>query len=74
MNLKEILNENIIDLSVDGSTKDEVLHNMAKLLLENEYIDNEDEFVKGIYEREAEGPTGMGQGRYADKFEQGGVW
>lgn len=62
MNLKEILNENIIDLSVEGSTKDEVLHNMAKLLLENEYIDDADEFVKGIYEREAEGPTGMGSG------------
>ena len=62
MNLKEILNENIIDLSVEGNSKDEVLHNMAKLLLKNEYIDNEDEFVKGIYEREAEGPTGMGQG------------
>ena len=35
MNLREILNEDIIDLEVEGTTKDEVLHNMATLLLNN---------------------------------------
>ena len=38
MNLREILNEDIIDLEVDGTTKDEVLHNMATLLLKSPYL------------------------------------
>lgn len=60
MNLKDILNEKIIDLKVPGTTKDEVIHNMASLLLDNGYIDDIEQFVKDIYVREAEGPTGMG--------------
>ena len=60
MNLREILNEDIIDLEVEGTTKDEVLHNMATLLLNNGYINDVEQFVKDIYVREAEGPTGMG--------------
>ncbi len=60
MPLIDILNTDIIDLEVQGTTKDEVLHNMANTLLKNGYINDVDVFVKDIYEREAEGPTGMG--------------
>ena len=60
MPLNDILNTDIIDLEVQGTTKDEVLHNMANVLLKNGYINDVDVFVKDIYEREAEGPTGMG--------------
>ncbi|MBQ1522337.1 MAG: PTS sugar transporter subunit IIA [Erysipelotrichaceae bacterium] len=60
MPLIDILNTDIIDLEVQGTTKDEVLHNMANVLLNNGYINDVDVFVKDIYEREAEGPTGMG--------------
>ena len=62
MDLSSILNPAIIDLSVEGTTKDEVLRNLAALLLKNGYIDNVEQFVSDIYEREAEGPTGMGEG------------
>lgn len=60
MALIDILNEDIIDLEVEGTTKDEVLRNLAKDLLNNDYINDVEQFVKDIYEREAEGPTGMG--------------
>ena len=60
MPLIDILNTDIIDLEVQGTNKDEVLHNMANILLNNGYINDVDVFVKDIYEREAEGPTGMG--------------
>ncbi|MBR0474295.1 MAG: PTS sugar transporter subunit IIA [Erysipelotrichaceae bacterium] len=60
MPLIDILNTDIIDLEVQGTTKDEVLHYMANVLLKNGYINDVDVFVKDIYEREAEGPTGMG--------------
>ena len=62
MPLNEILNPDIIDLEVQGETKDEVLRYMAGVLLKNGYINDVETFVKDIYEREAEGPTGMGSG------------
>ena len=62
MPLNDILNPDIIDLSVEGTTKDEVLRCMAATLLEHGYINDAEVFVRDIYEREAEGPTGMGAG------------
>ena len=62
MDLSSILNPGIIELSVEGTTKDEVLRNLAAVLLKNGYIDDVEQFVSDIYEREAEGPTGMGEG------------
>ena len=62
MDLSSILNPAIIDLSVEGTTKDDVLRNLAAVLLKNGYIDDVEQFVSDIYEREAEGPTGMGEG------------
>lgn len=62
MDLSSILNPAIIDLSVEGTTKNEVLRNLAQVLLRNGYIDDVEQFVSDIYEREAEGPTGMGAG------------
>ena len=60
MELKEILDEKIIDLELEGTTKDETLRNLSKRLLQAGYISDVDQFVKDIYVREAEGPTGMG--------------
>lgn len=60
MDLRDILNTDIIDLHVEGNDKKEVLTNLAGVLLKNGYIDNVDQFVSDIYVREAEGPTGMG--------------
>lgn len=62
MELSEILDPAIIDLAVEGETKDEVLRALAGRLLENGYIDDVSQFVSDIYLREAEGPTGMGEG------------
>ena len=60
--LNTIIDPAIIDLKVEGTTKDEVLRNMAATLLKNGYIDDVDQFVSDIYVREADGPTGMGEG------------
>ena len=38
------------------------IRNLAAVLLKNGYIDDVEQFVSDIYEREAEGPTGMGEG------------
>lgn len=60
MGLDEILDEKIIDLELKGTNKDEVLRNLSQHLLDEGYISDVDQFVKDIYEREKEGPTGMG--------------
>lgn len=62
MELKNILDERIIDLSVKANNKDEALKHLACLLKENGYISKIDEFVNDIYIRESEGITGIGDG------------
>lgn len=62
MELKDILDADIIDLHVEGTNKEEVLRSLSAVLLKHGYIDNIDQFVKDIFVREAEGPTGMGSG------------
>ncbi len=49
MELKEILDEKIIDLELEGTTKDEALRNLSKRLLQAGYISDVDQFVKDIY-------------------------
>lgn len=60
MELKDILNEEIIDLNLKGTTKDEILHELSQRLFDAGYISDIEQFVKDIYVREAEGITGMG--------------
>lgn len=60
MGLKEILNENIIDLKLKGSTKDEILRELSGKLYDEKYIESVEQFIEDIYVREAEGITGMG--------------
>ncbi|MBQ4342849.1 MAG: PTS sugar transporter subunit IIA, partial [Erysipelotrichaceae bacterium] len=60
MGLRDILNEEIIDLDLKGTTKDEVLHELAGHLKTAGYISDVEDFVKDIYVREEEGITGMG--------------
>lgn len=60
MELRNILNEEIIDLNLKATTKDEVLHELAGHLKTAGYIADVEEFVKDIYVREEEGITGMG--------------
>lgn len=60
MELKNILDERIIDLNLKAKTKKEAIEKLSHLLYEAKYIDNVDEFISDIYLREAEGITGIG--------------
>lgn len=62
MSLIEILDKEIIDLALKGTTKDEVLQEMSELLLDTGYIEDVRQFKNDIYEREKEGITGIGNG------------
>ncbi len=60
MALSEILSEDIIDLDLKGTTKDEILRELSRKLYDNGYISDVEQFVKDIYVREAMGITGAG--------------
>ncbi len=62
MELKEVLDKNIIKINLDANSKDDALRKMSNILYKNGYINNVDQFLKDIYEREQQGVTGIGNG------------
>ncbi|RBT59693.1 PTS sugar transporter subunit IIA [Enterococcus hirae] len=56
----KIIDPNNIKTNLVGETKDEVLKELATVLLQNHYITDVDGFMADIYEREEEGQTGIG--------------
>lgn len=60
MKLQDVLDERIIDLHMKATNKDEALSVLSKRLKDAGYIDDIESFKKDIYQREAEGMTGIG--------------
>ncbi|MEY8256183.1 fructose PTS transporter subunit IIA [Erysipelotrichaceae bacterium 66-17] len=60
MELKDVLDEKIIDLHVPAKNKREAITYLANKLHNANYVDDVDEFVSDIYLRESEGITGIG--------------
>lgn len=56
----EILDQRVIDFRMEAANKDEVLRHLAGLLKKAGYIDDQEEYLKDVYLREAEGVTGIG--------------
>ena len=56
----EILDVNLIDLEMEASSKDEVIHQLCSLLYENGRVKDLEKFKEAVYEREQIGETGMG--------------
>ena len=52
MNLIEILDVNLIDLELEASSKDEVIHQLCSLLYENGRVKDLEKFKEAVYERE----------------------
>jgi PTS system fructose-specific IIA component len=60
MEVTEIIDPKIIKTKLTGTTKYEVLQELAGALRENGYVSDSDGFIKDVYAREAEGQTGIG--------------
>ena len=56
----KIIDPNNIKTNLVGETKDEVLKELATVLLQHHYITDVDGFMADIYAREEEGQTGIG--------------
>ncbi len=62
MDLREVLNKDIIDLDINVKSKDEALQYMSEMLYNAGYIKDVADFKRDIYIREEEGITGIGNG------------
>lgn len=60
MNVMEILSEDLIDMELAATNKDEAIHLLSEKLYEKGNIVNLDKFIEDVYAREAIGETGMG--------------
>ncbi|MBF8807410.1 MAG: PTS sugar transporter subunit IIA [Enterococcus lacertideformus] len=74
--VSQIIDQKNIKTDLASATKDEVLKELATLLLQNNYITDVNGFIKDVYTREEEGQTGIGnyiaiphgKSPYADKI------
>lgn len=62
MNLSDVLDKNIVITGMEAKDKMDILCQLANILKQNDYIEDEAEFVEDILKREEEGITGIGQG------------
>ncbi|WP_194282229.1 PTS sugar transporter subunit IIA, partial [Streptococcus pneumoniae] len=58
MEIKDILNVSLIQTDLQMQSKEEVFEALAQLLVETGYVSDRDQFIEGLYQREAEGQTG----------------
>lgn len=62
MQITEVMKESCIDLDLHGVTKDEIIEEMAELFYKSGVLSSKEQFIKDVYLREREGPTGIGDG------------
>lgn len=61
MKITDLIRKDSIDLNVQASSKEEVIQKAVELMSKNGNIMNEDEYLKLVMKREAEGSTGIGE-------------
>ncbi|MGB4588571.1 MAG: fructose PTS transporter subunit IIA [Clostridiaceae bacterium] len=61
MSVLDVLDRRVVDLNMKVKDKDDAIRHLSCLLKEAGYIEDIEEFVKDIYERENEGITGIGE-------------
>lgn len=62
IDLEKVIHKELMIINSEATSKKEVLENLSDLLLQNEYISDKSQFLNDLYDREAEGETGIGQG------------
>lgn len=62
MNFRNLIDENLIVLDSECKTKIEAIENLVELLDASGVLENKDEFLKVVMERETKSPTGLEEG------------
>ena len=60
--IADVITEELIQLEMKAGTKEEAIYELTRLLMANGDIEDEDVFAADVFEREAEGMTGIGNG------------
>ncbi|MBP3041736.1 PTS sugar transporter subunit IIA [Bacillaceae bacterium Marseille-Q3522] len=60
MDFSNIIRPQIINLNMKAINKDDALQQLADLFLKDGVINSKQDYINAVYEREKEGPTGMG--------------
>lgn len=60
MNVRDVLDERVIDLNMKAADKKEAINYLAGKLKDAGYIADVEEYVEDIYLRESQGQTGIG--------------
>ena len=62
MNIEEMLDENLVSFGFEADTKDDVLKGIGKMMYEAGKVSDLKSYIDGLYARETEFPTGIGNG------------
>ena len=62
MDLTTMIDEHLVQFNFDAKTKDDVIHATAKLMYESGKINNTENYIHAVLEREKECATGIGMG------------
>ncbi|HAL08680.1 MAG TPA: PTS fructose transporter subunit IIA [Staphylococcus sp.] len=60
MNLKDVIDEKTILTELETSSREETLETLVHLFKQENYINDQKNFLDAVYKREAEGVTGIG--------------
>lgn len=62
MKISDVLKEEQIVFNLEATTKEETIKKLSRIFVENGIVDNEEEYVKSVLEREEHATTGIGNG------------
>lgn len=62
MDLAAMVDEKLVSFQMDGMTKDDVMQNIAQLMYDAGVVDDYSSYLTGLFEREQEMVTGIGNG------------
>ena len=60
--LNELLNKNLINANLKSNNKNDVLNELANILIENNYVKDKNQLIEKLMEREDIETTGIGYG------------
>lgn len=62
MNITEMIDEKLVSFDFDARTKDDVLKGLGQMMYDAGKVNDLNKYIEGLYEREAEFSTGVGNG------------
>lgn len=62
MDITSVMRKSCINLNLKGRTKTEIIEEMADMFERSGVLSSKEQFIRDVYLRESEGPTGIGDG------------